>query len=268
MANAEPIDDDTKRTLREIAAGYNDLRSEIERLTDDLQRSAERIDELETRLNDHERTNRIHETRIDTLDSAVDRLWIGLSDLQANALRSGEILSGDGVQTVTLTELLGVEIRELYDGAAIVAADTEDEDTGRSRVPDDLIEVERERWLIHGGLKSIEELETYPARAVHVWTLYEKACIERGDYWILPSSTVRRQLREFCGDDVSEDSLPMVTSRVMETLARMSGGVLRTTKRDDGAKILVGDKEEIRSAKQPAHRTTTDATGNTVIVSE
>ncbi len=75
-------------------------------------------------------------------------------------------------------------------------------------------------------------------------------------------------MNEFCGDEVSEKSLPMITSRVMETVAQMSDGVLETDSLDDSTKVLVGESEEILDAKQPLHRTREDNEGNTVVIPE
>jgi len=274
-AESAGVDEGTKKTMRELVSMVNDLESRLDQQDEIIEDQAERIEELEQQVEENHRETQINSTRINGIDNNTDRLSVGVGELQYRQLKKGATISKDGIDRGLVEDDLGLELEEVYDGQAMKAADVTEEDSeiGGKMVQSDgfQAEVEYKRQMLRRGFIEPEDLggrswkKMY--RAIEVWDHFEKSCNEISDeVWELPSSKVRRILKDVC-EDISESSLPVITGRVMETLADKSGGVLEVQTRETNEKILTGHPEDIKGAKKPLHKST-EVGDNTVVTPE
>lgn len=274
VPTGQVVDEETKETLRELVQMCNSLQTTVDDLKDEVEAKDEQIADLQEQLNDQQTKAQVHESRLDGLNGETDRLSLGMTELQVRALKQGATLSRDAVDKEFVQGDMDLPLEDMYDGAAVKAEEVDSGGAaGSLEFLNDasLVEIEKDRQKIKRGLIEPNDLGKQwklQYRAIHVWDLFEAACDEENENWVLGSKKVRRQLREFCGDEVSDGSLSMIASRVMKTVAEKSDGVLDVRKGRDGKNQLVGAAAAVQDAKQPLHRTVETVQGNTVVKPE
>lgn len=216
--------------------------------------------ELEDRVDNLEDTV---ETLVDTVESQqlqLEQVTHGLTELQANQLARGNLISTQGADLDRLNSLDGdsidLDVSVVGDRDVVRADNTTIGDSGSAvnDLPDfdSLIPLEAERQKLRWELKSRDDFDTVTKRrAVDVWqdihvlnsNNRDRVIIEHDDLREKVSSILDREGNPQTGDTLSE-----TTRRVRRKLAELSDDVLHLDKGTNPHR-LVGRLEDVQDAR-------------------
>lgn len=221
---------------------------------DDYTRALEdRVDDLENTVEDLVAT-------VESYEDQLEQVTHGLTELQANKLARGDILSAKGTDVDRLNSLdadgIDLTVKTAGNREIVRAEDTNIGDSGNvvNELPDfdQLIPLEADRQRLRYNLVSDDDIT--PAkrrRAVHVWQDIHVLNSNDSGNLIIEFDDLRNKVESILdqrNNSQSGDSLSETTRRVRRALVENSGGVLNMDRGTQPHRII-GSVEDVRDAR-------------------
>lgn len=248
---------------------------------DDVEPRAEPRDEytraLENRVDELEETvDHLTET-IEAYEQQLEQVTHGLTELQANQLARGGILSRKGTDVDRLNSLdadgLDFDVNVAGDNEIVRADNTEIGESGAAvnELPDfeKLISLEADRQRLQYGIFTRDDFDTaVRRRAVDVWQDIHVLNSNKTGGFIVEHRDLREKVRSILereGNPQEGETLSETTRRVRRKLVELSDDVLKL---DQGSRPykIVADPEDVKEARVEDGTITRDGDGDAMVL--